>query len=121
MHPHGFCLLWDGPLVGTHVLADLAIAMSYFMIPVVLWGVRSLFNWQVARTLLALFGVFIVSCGMTHVMDIVVLWYPLYWLQAVVKAVTAAASLGTLYFLLRLIRAPLALAQVLYHRRVGDV
>jgi signal transduction histidine kinase len=41
------------------------------------------------------FGLFIVSCGMTHFMEIVTLWLPMYWTAAGVKVVTAAASVST--------------------------
>ena len=41
------------------------------------------------------FGAFIVACGFTHFMEIVVLWKPVYWLSGAVKVVTAAASVGT--------------------------
>jgi signal transduction histidine kinase len=41
------------------------------------------------------FGLFIVACGFTHFMEIVVLWKPLYWLAGDVKLVTAFASVVT--------------------------
>jgi diguanylate cyclase (GGDEF)-like protein/PAS domain S-box-containing protein len=41
------------------------------------------------------FGLFIVACGFTHAMDILVLWKPLYWLSGDVKLVTATASITT--------------------------
>src|SRR5260370_23733024 len=61
------------------------------------------FNWM-----FLCFGMFIVACGMTHVMEIVTLWRSTYWLSGVVKAVTAAASVPTAILLVRL--APHALA-----------
>jgi len=103
MHPHGWCLMWDGPLVGVHVVADALIALAYFMIPSILISMRKLFQWEVPRTLFLLFGAFIICCGMTHVMDIIVLWYPFYWMQAAVKGLTAAISLATGGYLLDVI------------------
>jgi signal transduction histidine kinase len=93
--PHGYCLLWDPTLVWTHVVADALIALAYFSIPVVLWRLRALrrdvqFGW-----LLALFAVFILACGLTHVMGILTLWVPAYGWQALVKVITAMASLAT--------------------------
>jgi hypothetical protein len=41
------------------------------------------------------FGLFIVACGFTHFMEVVVLWKPLYWLAGDVKLVTALASVVT--------------------------
>ena len=55
------------------------------------------------------FEVFIVACGATHTMEIVTLWVPLYWLAGVIKAVTAAASIGTALLLVRIMPKALAL------------
>jgi len=41
------------------------------------------------------FGTFIIACGFTHFMEMVVLWKPLYWLAGDVKLVTALASVVT--------------------------
>jgi signal transduction histidine kinase len=38
---------------------------------------------------------FIVSCGLTHLMEVWVIWDPLYWLSGYVKVIAAAASLST--------------------------
>jgi len=93
--PHGFCLLWRPDLVWSHVLADGAIALSYFSIPLFLVSLaRSrrdlLFTWP-----LYLFGIFILLCGTTHVLSIVAFWVPIYGLEAVVKVLTGIASVLT--------------------------
>jgi hypothetical protein len=44
------------------------------------------------------FGVFIAACGMTHVMEIITLWKPYYWISGIVKAITALASVPTQFF-----------------------
>jgi signal transduction histidine kinase len=41
------------------------------------------------------FGTFIIACGFTHFMEIVVLWKPLYWLAGDIKLLTALASVVT--------------------------
>lgn len=41
------------------------------------------------------FGTFIIACGFTHLMEVVVLWKPLYWLSGDVKLLTAVASVIT--------------------------
>jgi signal transduction histidine kinase len=41
------------------------------------------------------FGTFIIACGFTHFMEVVVLWKPLYWLSGDVKLITAVASVIT--------------------------
>jgi signal transduction histidine kinase len=101
--PHGYCLLWDPALVWTHVVSDALIATAYFSIPLVLWRLLTLrrdvqFGWM-----LGLFAVFILACGLTHVMGIVTLWVPAYGWEALVKVVTAAASLATAALLIPLL------------------
>lgn len=93
--PHGFCLLWRPDLVWTHVLSDAAIAIAYFTIPLFLVTLarrrRDLkFTWP-----FYLFGIFILLCGTTHVLNIVAFWIPIYGLEAVVKAATGIASVAT--------------------------
>jgi PAS domain S-box-containing protein len=105
--PHGYCYLWNPGLVWLNVLSDLLIALAYFAIPVILvWFIRKRrdlpFSWM-----FALFGAFIVACGMTHVMEVWNLWHAQYWLAGAIKGVTAAASIGTAILLVRL--APEAL------------
>ncbi len=46
-----------------------------------------------------LFGAFIVLCGLTHAMDVLVTYYPIYWLAGLVKVVTAFVSLTTAFAL----------------------
>jgi signal transduction histidine kinase len=93
--PHGFCLLWEPGLVWTQVAADAVIALAYYSIPVVLWLFLKRrpdleFGW-----VLVLFAVFILACGTTHLISILVLWVPAYGIEAFVKAITAGASIVT--------------------------
>ncbi|MFM6832051.1 MAG: histidine kinase dimerization/phospho-acceptor domain-containing protein, partial [Novosphingobium sp.] len=93
--PHGYCLLWDPALIWTHVLADAVIAAAYFSIPIALWlFIRRRRDIEMSW-ILALFAAFILACGTTHVLSILVLWVPAYGLEGAVKALTALISIGT--------------------------
>ena len=110
--PHGYCYLWNPGLVWLHVVSDVLIAIAYFSIPVTLvWFVRKRrdlpFSWM-----FGLFGLFIVACGTTHVMEVWNLWHANYWLAGVLKAVTAAASVPTAILLTRLVPQALDLPNV---------
>jgi PAS domain S-box-containing protein len=101
--PHGFCYQWNTGLVWLNVLSDLLIGLAYFAIPIVL--VRFIrkrkdlpFSWM-----FALFGVFIIACGTTHLMEIWNLWHAQYWLAGAIKAITAAASIPTAILLARIL------------------
>nr|WP_237179775.1 PAS domain S-box protein [Paraburkholderia sacchari] len=100
---------WSLPLIWTYVGSDAVIALSYYSIPVVLWSFARRrtdlpFSW-----LFLMFAVFILACGTTHLLAIVDIWHPVYWLDAGVKTVTALASLATAAAMWPLIPKALAL------------
>ena len=98
--PHRFCLRLP-ELVWLHALSDGAIALAYFLIPLALiWLVRKRRDLAIPW-LFVLFALFILGCGGTHVLGIVTLWVPVYRLDGLVKAFTAAASLLTAGLLIR--------------------
>jgi signal transduction histidine kinase/ActR/RegA family two-component response regulator len=101
--PHGMCYQWRPDILALHVLADSLITLAYFSIPFsLLYFVRRRkdlqFNW-----VFVCFAIFIVACGTTHLMEIVTIWRPVYWLSGIVKAITALASLPTAVLLVRLV------------------
>jgi signal transduction histidine kinase len=107
--PHGFCLLWDPTLIWTHVISDLLIGLSYFSIPVVLATLlfrrRDVqFGWVVW-----LFAAFILACGLTHFLSILVLWVPAYGIEGLVKLATAIVSVVTAIALWPLLPKAIAL------------
>lgn len=92
-----------------NVISDGLIAASYFSIPFSL----AFFVWKRKdlefRRLFVLFGAFILACGTTHLLGIVILWKPIYWLDAGMKAVTAVVSMLTAIALVVLIPKALKL------------
>lgn len=93
--PHGYCLLWRPDLVAMHVVGDGVIAASYFSIPAaILVFLRRRpdveFGWVGV-----LFATFIVACGLTHVLGLATLWWPIYGFQGLFKLATAGISLAT--------------------------
>ena len=94
--PHWYCYVGNQRLLWTNVIADLIIGLSYVAISATLvWLVRRAGRDLPYSNFFWAFGLFIVSCGGTHFMEIVTVWKPVYWLSAAVKIVTAAASAGT--------------------------
>ena len=94
--PHGFCYMWNKQLLTLHVVSDSLIFLSYLAISITIAHLlynerrRLPFQW-----IFVAFGAFIVACGFTHAMDVVVLWIPLYWLSGDLKFITALASVTT--------------------------
>jgi hypothetical protein len=91
--PHGFCLAWDPGLMGAIVLANAAIAFAYMLIAMVLVGLALESRAVMPRWLYWIFAAFIFCCGVSHVMDDVTFWFPLYRLQAAVLGLTALVSM----------------------------
>src|SRR6478736_7700613 len=107
--PHGQCYLWDPDLLRLHAISDGLIALAYFSIPLtLLYFVRKRRDLPYPALFL-LFGAFIVACGSTHVLEVVTIWHPYYWLTGSVKAVTAVISLVTAVGLVRIMPQALAL------------
>src|SRR5262249_32507355 len=107
--PHGMCYLWQPGVLWLNVAADSLIVLADFSIPFTLLDfVRKRtdlhFNWM-----FVCFAVFIVACGTTHALDILVVWHPAYWSLGAVKALTAAASVPTAVLLVKLVPQALRL------------
>ncbi|AWW74288.1 hypothetical protein CD351_07590 [Erythrobacter sp. KY5] len=101
--PHGMCLLWEPWLVLLWAGSDLMIFVAYMAIPLALITVLRRRGDFRHRALVALFASFILLCGVTHLMGIVTLWYPIYPLTAALKLATGIVSLATAFVLFRLI------------------
>jgi PAS domain S-box-containing protein len=109
--PHGHCYLWKPGLVWLEVVSNLFIGLAYLSISsTLIYLVRRIRDIPFQRMYLA-FGVFIVTCGLTHFMDIVVIWHPIYWFDAGIRVITAVASVGTAIILFPLVPKAVALAQ----------
>ena len=93
--PHGYCLSWSPMLVGINIISDFLIFLSYFSMPVALvYFARRRPDFPY-KWLLWMFALFIMACGATHLMGTIILWKPLYWLNAILKAITAIVSMAT--------------------------
>ena len=93
--PHAYCM-WNPALIRLHMISDVLIGISYLTISTLLiYLVRQTREEMPFGWMFLAFGIFIVACGMTHFVEVITLWYPLYWLSGGVKLVTAIASVGT--------------------------
>ncbi|MDC4203921.1 MAG: hypothetical protein MPW17_18660 [Candidatus Manganitrophus sp.] len=95
--PHLYCYLEKPGLVLLHVVSDSLIGSAYVAISATLTYLvyrarRDIpFHW-----VLLAFGLFIITCGATHFMEVwTTLWTPVYWLAGNIKLMTAIASVAT--------------------------
>lgn len=93
--PHGVCLLWRPDLVALHAVSDVLIFAAYASIPAALAVfVRRRRDLEIRGTVI-LFALFILACGLTHLVGAITLWEPYYGLQGLVKLATAIVSVVT--------------------------
>ncbi len=103
--PHGVCFAWRPELVFAHAGADLIITVAYLLIPLALLKlVRARDDIQMGWVLYT-FAAFILLCGVTHAVNMYVLWEPNYAFQALVKLATAVVSIATAYLIWQLLPA----------------
>lgn len=117
--PHGYCFLWQPSVLWMHVISDAIIVTAYYSIPFVLIYIlrkrRNLpFKW-----VLALFSAFILLCGTTHVFAAIGIWKPMYYLEGVIKVLTAAASIATAIILFPLVPRLMELLERMEHEHVA--
>ncbi len=106
---HGYCLLWNPWLVGLHAGSDFLIFAAYCAIPVAIWIFVSKRPNVEMKGLARLFAAFILWCGLTHIINLLTLWWPIYEFQALVKVVTAGISVTTAVVIFPLIPRALAI------------
>jgi signal transduction histidine kinase len=109
--PHGHCYLWKPGLLWLQVLSNAVIGLSYVAISVTLAYLVKKGDYVPFKGMALAFGLFIISCGLTHFFDIYVIWRPAYWLDGGIRAVTAVASVVTAILLPPLIPQALGLAR----------
>ena len=94
--PRALCGAWTPGMIWLHNMSDFFIWTAYIAIPIVLFRFAYSRRRDLPfRAVFGLFGIFILACGTTHLLDIVMFYNPLYYLSGMVKLITAAASWGT--------------------------
>lgn len=118
--PHGYCISWSPPLLMTFVVSDILIFLSYFSMPVALAYFAYRRQDFPYKWLLWAFAAFILACGSTHLMGAIVIWRPMYGLDALLKAITAVISVVTAIILWPLLPHALKLPSPAQLRRVNE-
>ena len=105
--PHGVCLASSPEIIALIVFSNFSIALAYFAIPSIFAIGVSCFRTPVP-VIKALFGVFIIGCGGTYVMDIVTMYLGgnCYGAQVAILLITAAANLTTSAVLIDVLLRP---------------
>ncbi len=114
--PHGQCFLWYPEVLWLHVISDIVISLAYFSIPVAILFIiakqkKSLpFKW-----IYGMFAAFILLCGLTHLVAIIVLWEPVYRFQGLLKAMTAGVSIATAFLIIPIVPQIIEILSQIHH------
>jgi PAS domain S-box-containing protein len=97
--PHRYCYLAQPWLIWSNVTMDALIAASYIVIfSCLFWIAGRLRRFPEIHAFLWVFiafGLFIVACASTHLMEVVTVWWPLYRISVAFKVLCAASSAAT--------------------------
>ena len=93
--PHGMCFAWTPSLLWSLVISNSLIALAYYSIPLTLLILVRERRDLVHKKIFMLFALFIGACGTTHLIHVVTIWQPIYWVQGVADIATAGVSVTT--------------------------
>jgi hypothetical protein len=104
--PHGYCLAWDPNLLMITIIGHGLTAAAYVQIPLqLIWlivvgrGQRLVIRSQ--AWIYGMFAAFIFLCGVSHIFEIMTLFFPVYWALAIEVCLTGIVSQVTSVMLLR--------------------
>ena len=101
--PRWNCGNWSPTHGWLHILSDLATWGAYTAIPIALiYFVRKRSDVPFHR-IFVLFGLFILACGTTHLIEAIIFWIPIYPLAGLVKIITAVVSWATFIALVQIL------------------
>lgn len=99
--PRWHCGKWSDLHVWTYIISDLLIWSAYFTIPIVILRFISKRSDIKFIRLYFLFAAFILTCGITHLLDAISFWIPAYRLNALARLITGILSWTTIYFIIK--------------------
>ncbi|MGK7389669.1 MAG: ATP-binding protein [Candidatus Cyclobacteriaceae bacterium M2_1C_046] len=119
-----YCGEWSEFHGWFYILSDVGIWAAYFAIPIVL----AMFYYRKRSAglpfpgIFLLFSLFIFACGLTHLIDALIFWVPVYKFSAFIRFITAAVSIATVFALVRITpkvmeyKSPEELEKIIYER-----
>jgi PAS domain S-box-containing protein len=101
--PRWHCGKWTEFHGWLYIISDILVWSAYFAIPLII--IRYISKKHDARfiRIYFLFAGFILACGATHFFDAVTFWWPLYRVNALVRAVTGILSWTTVFYLIKVL------------------
>jgi len=99
--PRWYCGTWTDFHGWLYIISDLTIWLAYMAIPLILIRFLLIKTGVPMSGVFWLFGAFVLLCGMTHLLDAVIFWWPAYRLSALIRFLTGVVSVATVVALIR--------------------
>ncbi|GAB2781224.1 hypothetical protein GCM10027275_26040 [Rhabdobacter roseus] len=99
--PRWQCGTWSDFHGWLYIISDLTIWLAYMAIPLLLIRFLIIKQGVPLKGVFWLFGAFILLCGLTHLIDALIFWIPVYRISALVRFLTGIVSIGTVLALVR--------------------
>lgn len=110
--PRWHCGVWSAPHGWTHIISDLAIFGAYVTIPCLLAFFALRRKDVPFLPIFWLFGAFILSCGLGHLVEATIFWNPWYRFSGAIKVCTAVVSWLTVFALIPVLPRALGLPRL---------
>lgn len=119
--PRWQCGDWSPALGWTHIISDFLIFVAYACIPLSLVYFAFRRRDIALRGVVWLFVAFILSCGLTHLVDASMFYYPAYRFLGVMKVITAGVSLATVVALFTVMPTALGLPGIAEAHKLAQI
>ena len=107
--PRWYCGNWTDFHGWLYIFSDLTVWAAYMAIPLILIRFIIVKQGVPLRRVFWLFGAFILLCGLTHLVDSLMFWWPAYRFNALVRLLTGVVSVATVIALIRYFDAAVGL------------
>lgn len=99
--PRWYCGNWTDFHGWLYIASDLSIWGAYMAIPLILIRFIIVKQGIPLRSVFWLFGAFILLCGLTHLIDATMFWWPAYRFNALIRFLTGLISIATVTALIK--------------------
>lgn len=99
--PRWYCGNWTDFHGWLYIVSDLTVWGAYMVIPLILIRFIVVKQGVPLRSVFWLFGAFILLCGLTHLMDAMMFWWPAYRFNAFIRMLTGLVSIATVIAMIR--------------------
>lgn len=99
--PHRWCMANDPLLLTLFFASDMTVFLCYMVLAGILVAFSIAKRGEFIAKFHALFAVFIFCCGLTHALQALTLYYPIYWVEVSVISLTALVSVAAVVLVLK--------------------